>query len=200
MIKWTPPLVFEGQTVFIVGGGASLKGFDWSRLDGKRVVACNVAAYVVPFADAVVFADRRFFERHRNLITDFRGLVVTTSKAAAESMPAKIKLVVPKLHDTLRPGPSSGHLGAWLAIEAGAKRVVLLGMDGARLRDGRSHFHDLYNETLSHWGCGRLIAGWHGWRKECELRGIEVFNASPISAVDEFKRVDIDAVLGDRIL
>ena len=155
---------------------------------------------MVPFADALVFSDSRFAQRYRKLISEFRGLIVTTSKRAAASMPGRIKVVVPTLHDVVKPGPSSGHLGAWLAIQGGAKRVVLLGMDGAVLRDGGAHYHDLYGEPLSDWGCNRLVGGWLGWRNACHTIGVEVLNASPMSAVDEFKRVEIDAMLGDRVL
>ena len=198
---WTPPpRIFERQTVFIVGGGPSLRGFDWNRLAGKRVIVCNVGGYMVPFADALVFSDSRFAQRHRKLISEFRGLLVSTSERAAASMPDRVKLVVPTLHEVVKPGPSSGHLGAWLAIQAGAKRVVLLGMDGATLRDGRAHYHDLYSEPLSDWGCNRLVGGWLGWNVAAELVGCEIINASRMSAIPEFRKVDIDSILGDRVI
>jgi len=45
----------------------------------------------------------------------------------------------------------------------------------------------------------RIVAAWHGWRAAAETLRCEIVNASPMSAVKEFKRCDIDALLGDRI-
>lgn len=50
---------FEGEEVFIVGGGPSLHGFDFSRLEGKRTIAINHSyRYFNP--EVLVFLDSRF--------------------------------------------------------------------------------------------------------------------------------------------
>lgn len=42
--------MWDGERCFVVGGGPSLRGFDWSRLDGERVIAVNRAYEVLPRA------------------------------------------------------------------------------------------------------------------------------------------------------
>ena len=51
---------WSGRRCFIVGGGPSLKGFDFERLRGERVIAINKAFYDVPFADIVFAMDSPF--------------------------------------------------------------------------------------------------------------------------------------------
>lgn len=47
---------FKDKTVFIIGGGNSLSGFDFSRLENKCVIALN-SAYKFVGKDAVFFLD-----------------------------------------------------------------------------------------------------------------------------------------------
>jgi hypothetical protein len=55
--------------VCIVAGGSSLRGFDWNSLHGEHVIAINNAAFRLPFARHVYFADRDWFEHweHRGM-------------------------------------------------------------------------------------------------------------------------------------
>lgn len=48
--------------VYIVAGGPSLRDFDWRTLRGKQVIAINNAAFRLPFAQHVYFADRDWFK------------------------------------------------------------------------------------------------------------------------------------------
>ena len=49
--------LLENQEVFIIGGGPSLKGFDFARLKDKTCVAVNLSFRYVPWAKLVVFLD-----------------------------------------------------------------------------------------------------------------------------------------------
>ena len=51
---------WSGERCFIVGGGPSLRGFDWGRLRGERVIAVNRAFEQLPFADISVSLDERW--------------------------------------------------------------------------------------------------------------------------------------------
>jgi len=55
---------WAGEPCFIIGGGPSLKGFDFESLRGKgRVIAINRAYEHVPFADVHFFMDNRYYKR-----------------------------------------------------------------------------------------------------------------------------------------
>mgnify|MGYP002682074433 CR=1 FL=1 len=53
---------WKGQRCFIVGGGPSLKGFDFGRLRGERVIAINRAFEACPTADIMFAMDPRLYD------------------------------------------------------------------------------------------------------------------------------------------
>ena len=56
--------MWKNRTVYIVGGGPSLKDFDWSLLNDKRVIAINRAYEKLPRAQVVFWMDDLFFKEH----------------------------------------------------------------------------------------------------------------------------------------
>lgn len=63
------------REVHIVAGGSSLRDFDWTSLDGKAVIAINNAAFRLPFARHVYFADRDWFEHWRTPLMRHDGVI-----------------------------------------------------------------------------------------------------------------------------
>jgi hypothetical protein len=58
---------WEGEPCFIIGGGPSLKGFDFNRLRGQgRVIAINRALEYAPWADVVFFMDWKLYKRYHD--------------------------------------------------------------------------------------------------------------------------------------
>jgi hypothetical protein len=58
--------MWKGERCFIIGGGPSLKGFDWSLLDGEKVIATN-RGYQYCNPDIILGCDRRFFQAIQDL-------------------------------------------------------------------------------------------------------------------------------------
>ena len=54
---------WSGERCFVVGGGPSLRGFDWDRLAGERVIAVNRAYEVLPKA-IICSMDLGFWKLH----------------------------------------------------------------------------------------------------------------------------------------
>src|SRR6185369_15005299 len=75
------------QTVFIVGGGPSLKSFDFDLLRGRHVLAINAAGYDVPWADLLYFQDYHWMQQNLPLIRNWAGTVASTSTAARDAEP-----------------------------------------------------------------------------------------------------------------
>lgn len=48
---------------FVIGGGPSLRGFDFERLRGQRCLAVNVAFRDVPWAESIYIGDTRLLTR-----------------------------------------------------------------------------------------------------------------------------------------
>lgn len=206
---WTPDLRFAGQTVFVVGGGPSLRDVDLRRLRGHRVAVCNQMGHALPWADLLFFNDFAWWERPSNaaLCARWGQLVCTQSHRAAEiaGIPSGIRRVAYEYRDDFPPpgspvcrfGTSSGHKTVSLVLCMGATRIVLLGMD-CRMIGGRSHAHDAYSHrdesgAMRTWLEGPR--GWRGWGASASERGGAIVNASAISALREFPIVDLDEEL-----
>ena len=199
---WSPPDVFRGETVFVVGGGHSLRGFDFSRLYDRQAIAVNAAGYDLPTADVLFFHDGGFLDRNRDLVGSFRGLVVTTSRYAGDQMPSRVLVVATEerlsflagTEGAIKRGRSSGHSAVSLAIAMGASQVVLLGFD-CRSDSPVTHYHDRYLEPDAAIYANSFAPAWRGWNEAARRAQVQVVNATPDSAISEFPFVDIDDVL-----
>ncbi len=79
-----------------------------------------------------------------------------------------------------------------IAAALGAVRIVLLGFD-MRVVDGRSNYHDGYGHIDDNLYAHDFLPWFKGWRQMAERAGIEILNATPDSALDEFKKVRFNA-------
>ncbi len=205
---WDPDVRFAGQTVFVVGGGPSLRGFDFDRLRGRSVIAVNSAGYDAPFADVLLFNDNSWFEANRALVDGWAGLVVTPSGHAKRAAPERLTRIAVGEHfgfsvgrSPVRAGNSSGQTAVALAIAMGAARVILLGFD-MRAVDGVTHYHlDRPLYTAEHMAraasdyASNFLPGWVGWAADARSAGCTVLNATPGSALSEFPMVEPEDVL-----
>src|SRR4051812_46122707 len=74
MPLWNVTPEWQGQDVCIIGGGASLQGFDFSRLASSRNIACNDAYELGPdIAPICLFGDSGYFERNKWVLEKVQG-------------------------------------------------------------------------------------------------------------------------------
>jgi hypothetical protein len=213
-----------GETAVILGGGPSLHAEQLARVkqayaDGRaRVVAVNDAYLVAWYADVHYAADSHWHRWHtegidkpvlgmkaaevRERWATFAGQKCTIENSGANVTDDAVHMLRNKEGMGLSPDPevlvsgrNSGFQALNLAVLAGAKRIVLLGFDGAPAADGREHFHGghprptpkeaypLYRQAMSKAENALLEAG------------VEVLNASPGSAIDSFPKVALEDVL-----
>lgn len=70
---------WAGQSCTVIGGGPSLKGFDWELLRKKKnLIAINMAFQYAPWADICFVEDSRFMTRfgHTEAFGRFSGLKI----------------------------------------------------------------------------------------------------------------------------
>jgi hypothetical protein len=135
-VFWTIPKIWEGQTVFVVGGGPSLVGFNFEQLQGERIVAINLAFHKLPFAQFLFFADNRFWGWHEPSLMRFQNHVCTTAMNVAPPHPHfhRIKRDYDQTkwfstEENTVIGKDSGAQAVNLAYHLGAQRIILLGFD-----------------------------------------------------------------------
>jgi hypothetical protein len=198
--------LFDQQTVFIVGGGKSLRGFDYERLSGRCVVGINQACAYIPDLSAIYWVDEDWAAKNDDTLNrhacklrfcgkrspapnfekddSFRGiggsqhLKVTGDYGFDDNV------------DHVR-GNNSGSQVINLCVNMGATRIVLLGFD---MRPG--HWHTDYQTSMSYppdvyYGFLESIQSMH----EALNGRVELINCSMDSAIDFLPKVHIDEFL-----
>jgi hypothetical protein len=141
----------------------------------------------------LVFADYGWFRNHRPIVDPWHRRVITVSRRAKKALPDEVELVKPPLVSA--HSVTAGHHAIDIAAALGARRVVLLGLD-CRTIEGRSHCHDDYPAAWSdRLYAEKILPMWHGWNERMRRKGVEVINATPGSALDEFPGVSLDRAL-----
>lgn len=131
------------REVHIVAGGASLRCFDWNSLQGKHVIAINNAAFRLPFARHVYFADRDWFELWSKELMKHDGVIHQGVSDERQWVDHTWVCRWDFVCDfSLRPheliGGCSGNAAINLAVQLGYKELHLLGYDF----DNSGNFHD----------------------------------------------------------
>lgn len=189
--------IWLDETVYLIGGGPSLKGFQWDLLDGKKSIAINRAVQFYPNANAVYWTDSRVYMWYKNDIDKFKGLKYTlkagsnyTGKVNILKKGMKFGLETEK--DSLAHGNNSGYAAINLAVHLGAKKIILLGYDMGN-EGAISHFHDGYpvNATAENIYKNQFIPGFTVLRELLYTKGIECYNASINSKLDVFPKIDL---------
>lgn len=195
--------IWSGETVYLIGGGPSLKGFEWNRLRGKKTIAINKAIKFWPEADAMYWTDGRIWTWLEKEIQDYKGLKFTIRPKPYPSdvhiLRRGIKFGLEKAKNTIAHGNNSGYAAINLAIHLGAKRIILLGYDMGN--DGKSsHFHDGYpsNATSEKIYKDQFLPGFDVLKDCLKGTGIQIFNACPTSKLKTFKRISIEEALAFR--
>lgn len=154
---WKPDPIWEGQDAYIIGGGPSLRQFNWDLLRGRNTIGCN-SAYTLgrDICKVLFFGDRKFYETWRSELKSFGNMIVTNCTSIAQIYQSISWLhVMDRVPRGLGVGEklgwcfSSGAASINLALSFGAKRVFLLGIDLGQTPEGRHNWHDRQENRIN---------------------------------------------------
>jgi hypothetical protein len=144
------PTDLAGRSVFVLGGGPSLRSFDARCLDGRLVVVTNEAFQIKPDSHALVFVDIHWWQRRReDVLAAFRGRVVGRGPYDWQYRKDGVTGCGYRREEywsqdpRILGGKNSGLAAINAAALMGAKRIFLLGFD-MQQTGGRSNFHRLH--------------------------------------------------------
>lgn len=159
MPHWVPSRMWEGQDIYIVGGGPSLSTFDWELIRGKKTIGCNSAFILGPhIVKIVIFADLTWWERiGKEQLPKYGGIVVACCPPLVDGPDHIPEWVLTVDREERKNGLSlkslgyngnTGSLAINLALCLGARRVFLLGFD-MKLDDNtkKANWHDVRYEV-----------------------------------------------------
>lgn len=193
------PRDWAGRSVILIGGGPSLRGFDFDRLRGRAiVVAINDAIRAAPWADVAFTIDRQWLARRRDELVRFSGEKIAAMPLGQPAVQG-VKFVQRRrgggLSDdpaVVHTGDNSGFAALGMALMRGAGNIALLGYD----MDRPGHWHDGY-EWSSQYGPQNYpawAAGFSSLAVAARELGARVLNCNPDSAIRCFPFGAVDQV------
>lgn len=201
---WAPDRSFDGLTVALIGGGPSLADLDLDVLRGHRLIAINSGCRKVrPIAtanDPLYFTDNSWNENRPELAHGWPGPIITSNRNAKARLGDAVKRIdFTALVERLgafpdHVGASSGHSAACLAAVMGARRIVLIGFE-AQAVNGRTHGHDDYYQHDLAAFRDRYLPAWRGMAGVFKRLNVEVVNATPQSAITDFRFASLTEAL-----
>lgn len=193
--------IWNDEVVYIIGGGPSLKHFDWSRLEGKKVIAINRAFEVLPNADVLYWTDSRFYKWYRKEINKFPGLKITCR--SFHDKPSDVVLLKANnaIKMDIRPGfishgNNSGYGAINLAVKLGAKKIYLLGYD-MKSNTNDSHWHSGYSSKHNHNIYIKMMKHFDSVPEQLKKLNITCFNANIKSELTTFRKCTVDDAISD---
>lgn len=199
---WSVPRMWDGLTVAILASGPSMSAEVVARVRAAAIpaIVVNNTFQLAPWAELLYAADYEWW-KHTPGALQFEGLKVSVCPPAGIHNPF---LGVHLLRETgkngfdpdpscIRTGRNSGYQAVHFAAQAGAKCILLCGMDfrnghwhpehAAPLRTTHPDYYDIFRAHFQ-----TLV-------DPLAERGIEVLNCTPGSALRCFPFADLAEVL-----
>ena len=173
-MAWQVPRIWEGEDVWIIGGGPSIpKVFGipekvikdvisrklspdtyspyMQSIHNKHIIGINIAYLLGDWLDMVFFGDSGFFLKHMNGLARFKGLKVSCASNIAKydwvkhtPRDGKHSKGITSHSQMVGWNGNSGAAAISVAAHTGAKRIILLGFDMALGSIKNQHWHDVY--------------------------------------------------------
>ena len=201
---WPIPELWPGSTVYIIGGGPSLAGMDFTPLFSKRCIGVNQAYKLGPWIDILYFGDCNWYRNALPDIRSFAGLKITSCGSCPKNgwkhvhrvKRSKMKGIESKDRSAIAWNYNSGASAINIAYWLGAKRVILLGFDMQCDGNSKKNWHDDYKgETPNEDLFQKHLSGFPFIAKQAKRLGLEILNATPGSAIKQFPFVKLEDTL-----
>lgn len=180
-----------------------------SGIHNKHVIGINVAYLIGDWIDVVFFGDVGFFLIHKERLAKFPGLKVCCHPSVEKHNWVKYLLRdrnkskgISNAVNTISWNNNSGASAISMAAHAGAKRIILVGFDMKLNGNNQQHWHDLYGKgeirgvrELQKLPFERHLRGFPEIARDARKLGIEILNASPTSAIDDFPKFSVKELL-----
>jgi hypothetical protein len=201
---WFPD--WTGETCVIIAGGPSAGQVNIGLARGKaKVITINTSWRLAPWADVLYSCDDAFWRTNKG-VEEFPGLKISQDASAVARFPHLLKRVVCRKVDELLTGEpgtigwggNSGFQAINLAVQFGAKKLILVGYD-MRLDRGL-HWHGAHPKSMNN-PTPRNVERWcravDSTAPILAQMGIPAINCSPVSMLTAFPKMSLAEALTD---
>jgi len=206
-MDWPLQPEWEGEDVFVLGGGPSVRHFPLERLKVRRVIGCNDAyLFGRSVVDVVVFGDPKWYHHHKGKpdFINFSGPKITNSPKLEGCVgitwaPRQDRGFA---YDAIGWNGNTGSAAINVALLLGALRIFLVGFDMQVDKDGNSNWHPnlLDKPTEEHYNRYKQGIGSTACQIAAYWPGVEVWNLNPESTMDTFPKTTWEKVFGKEAL
>lgn len=197
---------WNGQTCAIIASGPTAKNAEINLLrDRVRVIAIKKSIELAPFADIVYGCDAPWWRSVQGLMK-FKGLKFAYDRGVCgpEYGIQKVEIDNPGSNNLLfgeigrvGAGGNSGFQAFNLAIQFGAKRIILVGFD--MRGDSGPHWYGRNDWAMANNPTDNVYSRWvsafNATAPALRDRGISVINVSPVSALECFPKMSLTAAI-----
>ena len=173
------------------------------KLHNKHIIGINGAYGLGNWVDVCFFGDKLWYFNNKPALMKFHGLVVGCPLFLGMErwLDEPVKYLQRHVHRfgiSVNPKKvcwnlNSGAAAISFAVNAGCKRIVLLGFD-MHTDGGKGHWHNLYNNKMN-MPFDKHLMGFEQIAQDAKRLGIEILNASPDSAIVQFKKVMVNDLI-----
>lgn len=172
--------------------------------DACRVIVINDNYKRVPNADVLFAADRPWWKLHSAAIAaacpkiERWSCEPTTRDYGTLIWPASSgRGIYPEGEYPVRRNSSSTHMAAQLGMKWGSRHIVLVGVDCKKGRDGKNHWFGDHPAKLlpSQQPFVTWAEEWDHMVLPAKLRGIDLVNCSPDTAIKTMRRSTLEREL-----
>lgn len=206
-LYWSVPLMWPNSTIFILGGGPSIKDLDLDLIkEIWPVISCNLAFIDYPWVDVMYFGDCKVHTwvsekgRYCNQFVKYQGLKISCCPDTRDDPDIKTLFRLPKGITTDKRSigwnVNSGGSAINLAYHFGARRVILLGFDMKKV-EGKDNFHDYNYVPNKHDVYHKFLYFFKFIKKDADKLGLEIINATVGSSLDLFPIVPYEEVISN---
>lgn len=201
------PPWWDKQPVAVVGGGPSLKGFDFDVLRGAHVLAVKGTIFDLPWADAGFGLDMPRFNDWREKLARLPARIywaVPQEQLQAVAPPPENVIFLQRLDGqklsddpgVIYSGGTSGFGALQICLHKRARKIVLFGFDydgnynSSAFRHNDGHYTKRRAQSYNNWQA--WATHFEVYRVHAEQHGIEIINACPSSSITCFPKVPLD--------
>lgn len=228
---WEIPKIWDGGDVWILGGGPSVfKQFDIPEevvksvmdktstpdilssymkvIHTKHIIGINVAYLLGNWIDIIFFGDKKFILMHIDGVSKHKGIKVSSSEYCKRykgiryvAVDTKHRAGISVERGKVSWNQNSGAASISLAVQAGAKRIFLLGFDMKLNGDNRSHWHNVYpkierkSKNIAGNPYPKHLKGFPAIKIDADRLGVKIYNVNPDSAITEFEKITLKDAL-----
>lgn len=192
-MSFAVPRMFEGETVAVLATGQSMSQEVADSVRELPCIAVNDAFRLAPWAAMLIAADKRWWDANPEAM-GFAGLKISSQPGAVNYLRPSGSMGFDPDPSRIRTGGNSGYQAVHVAIQAGAKRILLLGFDMHGTHYFGPHTKKVGGRALGNPNPEKFRV-WLDRFGGLANRGAEIINCTPGSALGAFPMARLDEVM-----